>query len=96
MSVRLAVAERPRRETRTRDHIRTAVLTTPGGRDRHRHCAVFIGETGNGWTDTAADGHRHRVSFLDVLPSAGHGHELSAERCQRDHAWQHGDEGRHL
>ena len=79
----VALAERPRRLAR--EQIYTALLTTRGGGDRHRHCGVFVGETGNGETDAGPDGHVHQIKALDVMPAGGHMHELSVERCPQRH-----------
>jgi hypothetical protein len=85
MSVQPRREEVPRVRQRERDRTRTALLTTPGGPDKHRHCAVFLGDTGNGETDPGPDGHVHLIRWLDVLPCGGHTHELSIERCPRKH-----------
>lgn len=85
--------EAPRRRGREREPIRSAVMTAPGGRDRHVHCLVFFGETGTGFSSPGPDGHIHKVKGLDVMPNAGHTHDLSARRCNERH--DH-DTGRHI
>ena len=85
-----------------------AVVTAPGGRDGHQHCAI-VDEEGNGYTSPAADGHFHDISELVVMSSGStwkggnrrsdlapqthdHAHELSARRCSA----QHGTIGQHV
>ena len=81
----LALAERPSHHHRLpREKAFTTLLTTRA-RDGHRHCGVFVGDTGLGVTDPGPDGHTHRIYMLAVLPAAGHAHELSTERCPRVH-----------
>lgn len=49
----------------------------------HHHVAVFD-DNGNGVTSTA-QGHKHRVRWLQVLPAAdGHTHELTTTRASVD------------
>lgn len=67
-----------------RERTFTTLLTTRA-RDGHRHCGVFVGDTGNGETDPGPDGHVHRIVMLDVMEAAGHRHELSCDRCPRVH-----------
>jgi hypothetical protein len=80
----VAVALERRRRVRERDE--SYVLTEPGGRDRHRHCAT-VNTAGHGFTAPGADGHVHEIVALVVLVAGdGHRHELSAERCTLGHA----------
>jgi len=82
-------SERGRRR-RQRDPIRSAIKSTPGGRDKHVHCIVFIGENGEGFTSPGPDGHVHMVHELVFVAvfctlAGSHGHELSATRCNERH-----------
>jgi hypothetical protein len=42
-------------------------------------------DAGFGVTSPGPDGHTHPVDGCDILPAAGHGHGLSAQRCDREH-----------
>lgn len=77
----VAAGEIARRQHEPR---RVAVVTAPGP-DGHMHCAVFD-DDGNGRTTRAADGHYHSVVGCEIVPFAGHGHDLSARRCEHGHA----------
>lgn len=77
-----AAPEAPRQ--RMRDGIRTATITVPA-KDGHLHCALYNAETGDGFTTPGPDGHVHQVRALDVMPAAGHAHDLSARRCPERH-----------
>lgn len=72
------------RTPRERDGIRQAIITTPGP-GGHTHCALFVGDTGDGFTSPAADGHYHQVRELAILPANGHVHDTSARRCTERH-----------
>jgi hypothetical protein len=77
------------RPHRVRDVAIVVVRTAPGGADQHAHCALMNAD-GSGVTSPGPDGHTHAVDECDVLASAGHTHDLSAQRCERDHderAW---------
>jgi hypothetical protein len=83
---RVAVVERQRYHQRLpRERAYTTLLTTWAGAPRHQHCGVFLGETGDGYTDPGPDGHVHEIRGLDVLAAGGHLHELSTQRCPRVH-----------
>jgi hypothetical protein len=73
------------RRGRQRDGIRSAVLSTPGGADKHVHCVFFLEDDGNGFTLPGPDGHIHKVTALEILPVLGHGHGISAQRCTKEH-----------
>lgn len=68
-----------------------AVFTTPGGADRHVHCAVFDA-AGDGTTSPGEDGHVHHVRGCDVVTVDGHAHGLAARRCSKEHD----EKGRHV
>lgn len=83
----------PRRQrTRTREPVRTAIVTTPA-KDGHTHCALVDGDTGDGFTSPAADGHVHQVRELEILTAANHNHGISARRCTERHI---GKTGHHV
>lgn len=77
---------------RVHDAARVAVRTAPGPGDRHVHCAVFDGESGDGATSPGPDGHVHEVVGLEVQEAAGHCHEMSARRCDE----RHNERGAHV
>lgn len=85
------ILEPPRR--RAREPIRQVVKTTPGGADKHTHCAIYFGDDGDGFTSPGPDGHVHKVIALELERILGHTHDLSASRCleRHDHAT-----GRHV
>jgi hypothetical protein len=72
------------RTTRARDGIRQAIITTPA-KDGHVHCALFVGDTGDGFTSPAKDGHQHEVRGLEIMIANGHRHDTSARRCTERH-----------
>lgn len=75
------VLGRRRHETRIRDS--KVVLHTEQVLG-HVHCAVFD-EDGDGYTSPGPDGHRHRISQLELTAAGGHTHELSTSRCTHEH-----------
>lgn len=85
--------EAPEVVRRVRGPHRTAVVTAPGGADGHVHCAIFWGDDGEGFTSPGPDGHIHKVRELEVRPVLGHGHDMSATRCNERHNPQ---TGRHV
>ncbi|HZE50655.1 MAG TPA: hypothetical protein VE074_13890 [Jatrophihabitantaceae bacterium] len=69
---------------RVHDQKLVTVRTVPGGADKHTHCAL-MDDYGFGYTSPGPDGHTHAVDGCDVLAAAGHTHDLSAQRCDREH-----------
>lgn len=82
VAARALDAPEPRRRERVRDQRFSYVRTEEAA--GHVHCCA-IGPSGSGWTSTAPDGHRHLIRDLELLPAAGHTHELSEHRCLKDH-----------
>lgn len=72
------------RRTRVHDAKSVVVRTAPAGADRHTHCAL-MDDDGFGTTSPGPDGHTHAVEDGDVLAAFGHGHGLSAQRCDKEH-----------
>jgi hypothetical protein len=79
----MAVAVESRRY-RLHDVKVVVVRTAPAGADRHTHCAM-MNDDGFGVTSPGPDGHVHDVDGCDILPADGHTHDLSAQRCDREH-----------
>jgi hypothetical protein len=68
-----------RKARNTMDRQQVALFTSWG--HGHRHTAIFGSEKGNGATTDDHTGHVHAIRGLEVLPAAGHTHELSAVRA---------------
>jgi len=81
----LELEETPAPRRRVRDRIRSYIMTTPGGVDRHTHCAAVLSDDGNGVTSPGPDGHVHKVVGLEIRAVLGHGHDIAATRCSQEH-----------
>lgn len=80
----MAQLEQVKRRGRRHDAKEVVVRTTPGGADRHVHCARWDAN-GCGETSPGPDGHVHRVKWGSVIAFDRHTHDFSSTRCELAH-----------